>query len=489
MSAPVSAPQRALANHTLGVRAARTLSNPTLTIPQMLAVSPRWLLHLLSWVNVEGGVYQVNRRRIILRQSDRIAATLEEGTARLEPGALRAIALLRGADEPLLEAIARALRSEQHAANEVLYAEGDAGGKLYVIVKGKVEITTTDAHGEKLRLALYGDGDFFGETALLSDWRHTTTARTLTPSVFLAVERSAFRALIDASSELRASFDELVRQRENGGLKYNEYGEAEIDIAAYHDGEPELQRTFVDYDETPRQYPLNVLQTVIRLHTRVTDLYNNVYDQLREQLRLTIEGMKEREESEIINDPEFGLLHAAAPSMRIRTRSGPPTPDDMDDLLAHVWKEPAFFLAHPRAIAAFGRECTRRGVPPPTVQLFGSPFVTWRGVPIIPSDKLPVNRSNEARLPHPSHRGTDRPAGLTDILLMRVGEQKQGVVGLHQVGFPGEQAPGLSVRFMGIDNYSTASYLVTLYYSAAVLTDDALAVLENVEVGNYHDYE
>src|SRR6516162_6823496 len=119
--------------------------------------------------------------------------------------------------------------------------------------------------------------------------------------------------------------------------------------------------------------------------------------------------MKEREESEIINDPEDGLLYAAAPSMRIRTRSGPPTPDDFDDLLSRVWKEPAFFLAHPRAIAAFGRECTRRGVPPPTVQMFGSPFLTWRGVPLVPSDKIPIN--GETR----SYGG-----GTTNILLMRV---------------------------------------------------------------------
>jgi len=199
--------------------------------------------------------------------------------------------------------------------------------------------------------------------------------------------------------------------------------------------------------------------------------------------------IKEREESEIINDPEQGLLHAAVPAMRIRTRSGPPTPDDLDDLLAHVWKEPTFFLAHPRAIAAFGRECTRRGVPPPTLQMFGSPFLTWRGVPLVPSDKLPVNRAVGSRVPHATNRDVDGSAGLTSILLLRVGEQKQGVVGLHQVGLPGEQLPGLSVRFMGIDNNSTASYLVTLYFSAAVLTEDALGILENVEVGNYHDYE
>ena len=63
--------------------------------------------------------------------------------------------LLRNADAPLLEAIAGLLFDERHNANEVLYNAGDPATKLYVVVKGKVEITTTDAHGEKLRLALY----------------------------------------------------------------------------------------------------------------------------------------------------------------------------------------------------------------------------------------------------------------------------------------------------------------------------------------------
>ena len=93
--------------------------------------------------------------------------------------------------------------------------------------------------------------------------------------------------------------------------------------------------------------------------------------------------MKERQEWDLINHADFGLLGQAEPWMRVRSRTGRPTPDDLDELLARVWKKPGFFLAHPRAIAAFGRECTRRGVPPPTVNLFGSPFLTWRGVPFV----------------------------------------------------------------------------------------------------------
>jgi hypothetical protein len=151
----------------------------------------------------------------------------------------------------------------------------------------------------------------------------------------------------------------------------------------------------------------------------------------------------------------------------------------LDELLSKVWKEPSFFLAHPRAIAAFGRECTARGVPPPTVNLFGSPFLTWRGVPIFPTEKLNVD--GEAK---PKSHG-----GKTNILLLRVGEKKQGVIGLFQPGLPGEQTPGLSVRFMGINTKALASYLISLYCSAAILTEDAIAALDDVEVGNYHEYK
>ena len=186
----------------------------------------------------------------------------------------------------------------------------------------------------------------------------------------------------------------------------------------------------------------------------------------------SIEKVKERQEDELINNAEYGLLASVAPSQRINTRKGPPTPDDLDELITKVWKEPSFFLAHPRAIAAFGRECTRRGVPPPTVTLFGSPFLTWRGLPLVPSDKLRIEGNGSK----------------TSILLMRTGEKKQGVVGLFQPGVPGEVAPSLSVRFMGINRKAIASYLISLYCSPRCSTDDALGVLEGVEVGRYPEY-
>jgi len=266
---------------------------------------------------------------------------------------------------------------------------------------------------------------------------------------------------------------------ESGILRVNKVADKPVNVVCALKEERTVPETFVDYQEKPREYTLSAISTVLDVHTRVSDLFSNPFDQVKEQLRLAIEQVKEQQENELINSEDYGLLKNVPAAQRIKTRKGAPTPDDLDELLSKVWKEPSFFLAHPKAVAAFGRECTRRGVPPPTVTLFGSPFLTWRGVPIIPCDKLLVD-------------GQSKPTeseGKTNILLLRVGEKKQGVVGLYQPGLPGEQTPGLSVRFMGINNKSLASYLIALYCSAAVLTDDAIAVLENVEVGNYHDYK
>lgn len=255
------------------------------------------------------------------------------------------------------------------------------------------------------------------------------------------------------------------------GRPANEFGESKIELLTVDGGEPRLPTTYVDYEEDPREYHLSTIQAVLRTHTRVTDLYSNRIDQLREQVRLIVEGVKEREEWELVNHAKFGLLNEVSPSQRIPTRKGTVTPDDLDELLSLVWKKPAFFLAHPKAIAAFGREATRRGVPPPTVTLFGSPFITWRGIPLIPSDKLPISAE-----------------GKTSILLLRVGEAQQGVVGLQKAGVTGEVEPGLSVRYMGTNELSIASHLVTRYFSAAVLTEDAIARLDNVSVRHYHEY-
>jgi hypothetical protein len=261
---------------------------------------------------------------------------------------------------------------------------------------------------------------------------------------------------------------------EAGTFRRNRVDESKaIEVTCGQVEESPLPGTYVQYEENPKEYKLSSISAVLNVHTRTSDLFSKPYDQIGEQLRLTIENVKEKQESELLNNADYGFLNNVPAEQHLNTRTGPPTPDDLDELLTKVWKEPSFFLAHPRSIAAFGRECTRRGVPPPTITLFGNPFLTWRGIPLVPTDKIRVKNSDNK----------------SKILLLRVGERKQGCIGLFQSGLPGEQSPGLSVRFMGINNNSLASYLISLYCSSAVLTDDAIALLEDVDVSYYHEYK
>jgi hypothetical protein len=268
---------------------------------------------------------------------------------------------------------------------------------------------------------------------------------------------------------------------ENGIFRLNKVREEDspLDILNQEVGYQFIPEGFVNYETNPREYVLNPISTIVKISTQVSDIYSSPYDQSEEQLRLSEACLRERQEYELINNNDYGLLKNTRAAQRIRPRNGYPTPDDLDELISKVWKEPSFFLAHPRAIAAFGRECTRRGVPPATVMLHGSPFITWRGIPLVPSNKLLIdgqwNPSGES--------------GKTNILLIRTGEEKQGVIGLYQAGLSGEQSQGLSVRFMGIDNQGIGSYMLLLYSSACILTGDAVGVLEDVEIGHYYDYK
>ncbi|ADI05188.1 putative nucleotide-binding protein [Streptomyces bingchenggensis BCW-1] len=453
---------------SLGTAAARNLATTTKSVPQMQGITSRWLLKVLPWVQTDGGVYRVNRRLTYTVGDGRIEFVQTGSRVQVIPRELGELAVLRGfEDVGVLTALANRFVQRDFEAGEVLAEEGTAADHIYLIAHGKVVKTGSGPYGEPTRLGVLGDGDRFGEQCLLSadsTWEYT--AKAATGGTLLGLPRREFTSILEGSPALQAhvaEFAALPQQRQNAR------GEAEIAVASGHAGEVDLPGTFVDYELRPREYELSVAQTVLRVHTRVADLYNKPMNQTEQQLRLTIEALRERQEHEMINNREFGLLHNAEYAQRIQTHSGPPTPDDLDELLCRR-RGSRFFLAHPRTIAAIGRELNSRGLYPDHVDLNGNMVPAWRGVPILPCNKIPITKERTS-----------------SIIVMRTGEDDQGVIGLHQTGLPDEYEPGLSVRFMGIDEKALISYLVTAYYSAAVLVPDALGVLENVEISHGRD--
>lgn len=450
---------------SLSTKAARNLSTTTKSAPQMQGISPRWLLRMLPWVEAKGGAFRVNRRLTFAIGDGRVTFTSVGSEVRIVPQELAEFVLLRGfEDEAALTAVANRFEQREYLPGEVIAHRGESVDEIIVIAHGKVTKTGLGEYGDDVALGTIADGEYIGDEPVLSgsDKNWSFTARALTPTTAVVLSRAAFRQLNGQIEPLREHIEQQLANPTNAS---NKHGEAEIDISSGHDGEPTLPSTFVDYELRPREYELSVAQTIVRVHTRVADLYSQPMDQVEHQLRLTIEALRERQEFELINNKEFGLLANADLKQRVSTNSGPVTPDDMDELISRR-RNTKLILAHPKAISAFGRQLSSRGLYAPTVDLEGKQLQSWRGIPIAPCDKIPVNKN-----------------GTTSIIAMRLGEEKQGVVGLRQTGIPDEYEPGLNVRFMGIDEHAMLKYLVSTYYSAAVLVPDALGVLENVEIG------
>jgi CRP-like cAMP-binding protein len=450
---------------SLSTAAARNLATTTKSVPQMQGISSRWLLKVLPWVNVTAGAYRVNRRLSYAVGDGRVTFTNVGAEIQVIPQELGELPLLRGyEDVDVLTELAGRFTQEEFKAGDVIVESGKPADRVYLIAHGKVSMIGEGKYGDVAVLATLADGGYFGDRSLLDEegaW--DASMRAITRCTVLSLPREEFQTILSRSDRLQAHIDAFLAGSEHA---QNRQGEAAIELSSGHDGEPELPGTFVDYETSPREYELSLAQTVLRVHSRVADLFNDPMNQVEQQLRLTIQALRERQEFEMINNSSFGLLHNADLKQRIPTHSGPPTPDDMDELISRRRKT-QFLFAHPRAIAAFRRECSRQGIYPTDVDLDGQQVAAWRGIPVLPCNKIPITDTNTS-----------------SILAMRTGQEDQGVIGLHQINIPDEYEPGLNVRFMGINEKAMISYLVSTYYSAAILVPDALGVLEDVELGH-----
>ncbi len=447
---------------SLDIAAARALTTTTKSAPQMQEITSSWLLRLLPCVQVSGGTYRVNRRLSHALDEGLLTFTSNGSEVRVVPADLAELPWMQSFDDAdILNALADRFVQEEFEPGEAIVQANQPADRLCLIAYGKANKLGTGKYGTQTVLEVLADGEHFGAPSLQADnWPYTVQAATR--CTVLSLPFQSLQTLLNQSPELRAMVEQAQAKAQR---PQNKHGEAAIDLAAGHEGEPDLPGTFVNYDAAPREYSFSVAQTILRVHTRIADLYNEPMNQVEQQLRLTIEALRERQEHELINNREFGLLHNVDRKQCLHTRNGPPTPDDFDDLLSLV-RDAGVFFAHPRAIAAFGKECNRLGIHPQTIPMHGATVPAWRGIPIFPCNKIPVTEAHSS-----------------SILVLRTGEDNQGVVGLHQTGIPDEYQPGLSVRFMGINEKAVISYLVSAYYSAAILVPDALGMIENVEIG------
>jgi ATP-binding cassette subfamily B protein len=110
------------------------------------------------------------------------------------------------------------VETERFEAGQVIFRQGEPGDRFYIVVRGQVDVLTTDPAGRERRLSTLTDGDYFGEIALLEEVPRTATIRARTSVVCLTLERKHFLDLVAATPDLRADVEQVVASRREAGL-------------------------------------------------------------------------------------------------------------------------------------------------------------------------------------------------------------------------------------------------------------------------------
>src|ERR1700754_2405106 len=104
---------------------ARNLASTTKTRPQMGSITPRWLLSLLPWVQVEGGTYRVNRTKVELTKAERIGGDVSGGVASFPAESLRSVPLFSKLSDPVIQRLVTRFKTEEVSLGNKLISEGE----------------------------------------------------------------------------------------------------------------------------------------------------------------------------------------------------------------------------------------------------------------------------------------------------------------------------------------------------------------------------
>jgi glucose-6-phosphate 1-dehydrogenase len=125
---------------------------------------------------------------------------------------LEKVALFHGGDPVFLHNLAMTLRPAVCPAGEHIIRKGEIGGEMYFMCRGEVEVL--DEAGTVL--STLGEGDFFGEIALLSSQPRTASVRARTPCDLFVLSKADFDRILTDFPQFAVSVREVARKRYPG---------------------------------------------------------------------------------------------------------------------------------------------------------------------------------------------------------------------------------------------------------------------------------
>jgi CRP/FNR family transcriptional regulator, cyclic AMP receptor protein len=126
---------------------------------------------------------------------------------------IRTVPIFSDLEEATLKKIVEIGLLRKYTKNSIVFLEEETGAILFIISTGKVKVVRTDDDGKEVILSILGQGDFFGEMALLDGLPRSATVVALDESELFILHRREFLNLLESSPQIAASLLRELTQR------------------------------------------------------------------------------------------------------------------------------------------------------------------------------------------------------------------------------------------------------------------------------------
>jgi CRP/FNR family transcriptional regulator, cyclic AMP receptor protein len=126
---------------------------------------------------------------------------------------LRKVPLLSALPDAQINDLASYLKEKRFRRGEYIIYEGDEGNELFIIIEGLVKITKLNEDGREKILATLGEGEFFGELALVDGAPRSATVQAKSACVMYSLARNEFMNLLKQAPEVCLSIITVLAQR------------------------------------------------------------------------------------------------------------------------------------------------------------------------------------------------------------------------------------------------------------------------------------
>ena len=127
--------------------------------------------------------------------------------------ALARAGIFQGVDPSAVQDLKAALEPVSFPRAHVIFAEGELGDRLYIVLSGKVKIGRRSPDGRENLLAVFGPSDMFGELSIFDPGPRTSTATTVTEVRAVTMDRTALREWIAKRPEIAEQLLRVIARR------------------------------------------------------------------------------------------------------------------------------------------------------------------------------------------------------------------------------------------------------------------------------------